>query len=105
MLKTKAIIKVLDAAESGTSKSTGNPWQTQTAVLEISDLDGKSHTIAVKTFNTKVIETLSTATIGMECEVGLVLSANAREWKDKEGNQHIFRGTDIALVDCAMLTL
>lgn len=104
MLKTKATIKVLDTAESGVSKSTGNAWQAQSMVLEIPDLDGKTHTIAVKTLNAKCIETLANATIGMECEVGLVLSATAREWTDKEGNKHLSRGTDILLYDVALLT-
>ncbi len=99
MIRTTATIKVLDPVEEGVSKATGNPWKSQTMVLEIPDIDGKTHTIAAKTMKEDVISTLANAHIGMECKVGLVYQANAREWTNKEGKKCIFRGTDIFLYE------
>lgn len=104
MIRTKATIKVLDPVEEGISKATGNAWKSQSLVLEHSDLDGKTHTIAVKTMTKDVITALEGATIGMEIEAGLHYQANAREWTNKEGKQCIFRGTDIFLFEVKLLT-
>lgn len=103
MIKTKATIKVLDPMEEGVNKATGNAWQSQSVVLELSDLDGKTHTIAAKTMKSDVIKTLSEATIGMEVEAGLQYQANAREWTNKEGKKCIFRGTDVFLFEVKLL--
>lgn len=105
MIRTPAVIKVLDPVEEGVSKATGNAWKSQTAVLELTDLDGKTHNIAVKTMRSDVITALEDARVGMEIEAGLVYQANAREWTNKDGKKCIFRGTDVFLFEVKLMEI
>lgn len=99
-MKIKATINMICPKEEGISKATGNKWQSQELVLEMAEtIDGKEvrSTIATRTMNQQIIETLSKAMEGDEVEADLGCQARARSFIRKDGTEAIIRSTEVFL--------
>lgn len=97
MLNLKGTITVMDAVQSGTSKSTGKPWVSQSVVIMHKDFEGTEHTLAMKAIKADVVEQLKQVALGDEVNFSVGISANARSWTDPDGFTQTFRGNDMFL--------
>ena len=97
MLNLKGIVTVIDAVQSGTSKSTGKPWQSQWVVVSHKDFEGIDHTIAMKATKGEVIDEIKALSIGDEVNFSVGFAATARQWTDPDGIVQTFRGNDVYL--------
>ena len=97
MLNLKGILTVIDSVQSGTSKSTGKPWQSQWVVVSHKDFEGIDHTIAMKATKSEVVESLKSLNIGDEVNFSVGMAATARQWTDPDGIVQTFRGNDVYL--------
>ena len=97
MLNLKGILTVKDEVQSGTSRSTGKPWQSQWVVISHKDFEGIDHTFAMKAIKDEVIKQIDPLQIGDEVEFAIGVSATARQWQDPDGAIQTFRGNDIYL--------
>ena len=97
MLNLKGILTVKDGVRSGTSKSTGKPWQSQWLVISHKDFEGIDHTFAMRAIKGEVISQIEPLQIGDEVEFAIGVSATARQWTDPDGVVQTLRGNDIYL--------
>lgn len=97
MLNLKGILTVKDGVRSGTSKSTGKPWQSQWVVISHKDFNGIDHTLATRAIKEEVIKQIEPLQIGDEVEIAIGVTATARQWTDPDGAVQTLRGNDIYL--------
>lgn len=97
MLNLKGILTVKDEVRSGTSRSTGKPWQSQWVVISHKDFEGIDHTFAIRAVKGEVISQIAPLQIGDEVEFAIGVSATARQWTGPDGAIQTLRGNDIYL--------
>lgn len=97
MLNLKGILTVKDGVRSGTSKSTGKPWQSQWVVISHKDFEGTDNTFAMRAIKEEVIKKIEPLQIGDEVQFAIGFSATARQWTDPDGVVQTLRGNDIYL--------
>ena len=95
MLNLNGTLTVIDAVQSGTSKSTGRPWINQGVVIMHKDFEGTEHTLAMKAISQETVDALKQLSIGDEVNFSVGIAATAREWKDADGFVHTLRGNDM----------
>lgn len=97
MLNLKGIITVKDGVQSGTSRSTGKPWQSQWVVVSHKDFEGTEHTLAMKAISEKAVKELEAVSLGDEVNISVGIAATARQWTDPDGYVQTFRGNEMFL--------
>lgn len=94
-MKIKATITLLDATQSGISKSTGNPWTSKEFVIETKDENGHIDTLAVKTLNEQIIKTLDSCMKNDQIIIDLGFASKARTFTRKDGTEGVIRATEV----------
>lgn len=94
-MKTKAVISLLDATQSGISKSTGNPWVKKECVIELCDETGHRDTLAVQTMSEQVVKVLEGCVKGDEVVMDLGFNSRARVFLRKDGSEGVIRQTEV----------
>lgn len=94
-MKIKGKICLLDAIQTGVSKSTGNPWTSKEFVVEVTDESGHRDTFAVKTMNAEVVKVLEGCMKGDTVCIDLGFSSRAKVFIRKDGTEGVIRQTEI----------
>lgn len=90
-MEIKGKITIIDATESGTSNTTGRPWVSKNAVVEVEDGDRTPEHLALRFTGEEDVQKLLGCKVGdtIRCICRFYTSANP--WTNREGKTVMIR--------------